>query len=199
MSRIHYYGLPFRPGVMVLLGVLGVLCAYLLHWAETVICELPWWFDAPASVGFAMALYKLLDKHLWHRRFIIDHLCVPDLRGVWLGELRSSYDNFDKAREVKVEIFQTWTAMFVTLENVETGTRSRSLGGYIVDVGDGSFELVYTFQNEPAKSETGPLQIHQGTTLLRLSKDRTRLDGHYYTGRERMNHGTLALVRAVDT
>jgi hypothetical protein len=180
---------------MVLLGGLGVLLAYLLHVAEGAVGEIPWWMDAPASVGFAMVLYRAVDRHLWYRQPFITFLGVPDLRGSWTGELRSSHDEFATARSVEVEIFQTWAKILVILMNSDTGSRSHSLGGYVVDIGNGTFELVYAYQNEPSKAETGPLQVHQGTTVLRLSKDQKQLDGYYYTGRERKTHGTLVLAR----
>ena len=196
MNRVHAYGLPLRFKVMTVLGALGVGLAYLLHYAAIALTvEIPWWLDTPASVGFAGLLYQLLDRRFWHVRGIIDMLQVPDFRGSWAGSLKTSHDDFAEPHEVRLEIFQTWSRMLVTLENPKTKSRSHSLGGYVVDLGDGTFELVYTFQNEPSRSGPSPLQIHKGTTVLRLSKDRQELEGDYYSGRERQTFGTLSLSR----
>lgn len=196
MTRAHHYGLPLRAKVIASLGALGVGMAYLLHLTELAFWDLPWWLDTPASLGFAALLYVVLDRFAWHWRVLSALLRVPDLRGTWTGKLETSYDDFAKARDVRVEISQTWSALLVTLHNLETQSCSHSLGGYVVEIGDGSFEVVFTYQNQPDSTSPNTMQIHQGTTVLRLSQDRQRLDGHYFSGRERRTHGRLALARS---
>ena len=57
--------------------------------------------------------------------------------------------------------------------------------------------LTYEFLNEPKSHTAATMAIHRGTASLRLQRsDREDvLEGEYYTGRGRTNHGALRLVR----
>src|SRR5690349_8524940 len=64
----------------------------------------PWWFDAPSTMGFYGAFFKAFDSHLWRTHLLhrIGLLRVPVLTGDWRGHVVSSFDDHKKPREVKV-------------------------------------------------------------------------------------------------
>src|SRR5713226_1366748 len=61
--------------------------------------SLPWWLDAPSTLGFYGALYALFDRKLWRNRLArkLGLVRVPNLTGRWRGYLLSSFDGHVEA------------------------------------------------------------------------------------------------------
>ena len=57
-------------------------------------------------------------------------------------------------------------------------------------------ELVYTFVNEPRANAAPTMEMHRGTTWLRLGESGRVMEGHYYSGRGRQLYGDIALERS---
>ena len=53
--------------------------------------------------------------------------------------------------------------------------------------------VIYDYLNEPNQDAVDTMHIHRGTGRLLLIDD--RLEGDYYTGRDRRNTGTIRLQR----
>lgn len=110
---------------------------------------LPWWLDAPSTLGYYGALYALFDRNLWRNRLVrkLGLVRVPNLTGRWSGYLVSSFDGHVKRRNLMINIFQTWTqiAVFLTTDT----SISRSCAAVLqVDDPDG-LSLTYQYQNQP--------------------------------------------------
>ncbi len=152
--------------------------------------SLPWWLDAPSTLGFYGALYALFDRNLWRNRFVrkLGLVRVPNLTGCWRGYLLSSFDGHVKRHDLIINIFQSWTQISVFL-TTET-SMSRSCAAVIqVDDPDG-LALTYQYQNQPLANAMRTLHMHYGTAMLRMSND-DDLTGDYYAGRDRRTFGRI--------
>jgi predicted pore-forming effector associated with SMODS systems len=156
--------------------------------------SLPWWLDAPSTLGYYGALYALFDRNLWRNRFArkLGLVRVPNLTGRWRGYLLSSFDGHTKGHDLMINIFQSWTEIAVFLAT-ETSI-SRSCAAVIqVDDPDG-LALTYQYQSQPLANAMRTMHMHFGTATLRVSDDDT-LTGDYYAGRDRCTFGRISCWR----
>src|SRR5229473_2868753 len=170
--------------VAIALAWLSFKILALLHFS------LPWWLDAPSTLGFYGALYTLFDRNLWRNRLVrkLGLVRVPNLNGCWRGYLLSSFDGHVKRRNLMINIFQTWTqiAVFLTTDT----SISRSCTAVLqVDDPDG-LSLTYQYQNQPLAKAMKTMHMHYGTARLRMSDDDS-LTGDYYAGRDRRTFGQI--------
>jgi hypothetical protein len=152
--------------------------------------SLPWWLDAPSTLGYYGFLYALFDRKLWRNRLArkLGLVRVPNLAGRWRGYLLSSFDGHAKRHELMINIFQSWTQIAVFLAT-ETSI-SRSCTAVIqVDDPDG-LSLTYQYQSQPLANAMPSMHMHFGTATLCLSDDDT-LTGDYYAGRDRRTFGRI--------
>jgi len=160
--------------------------------------SLPWWLDAPSTLGFYGALYALFDRNLWRNRFVrkLGLVRVPNLTGCWRGYLISSFDGHMKHHDLVINISQSWTQIAVFLS---TGTSmSRSCAAVIqVDDPDG-LALIYQYQNQPLANAMRTMHMHYGTAMLRMSND-DDLTGDYYAGRDRRTFGRICCRKEHNT
>ena len=165
----------------------------LTQWTLTV----PWWLDAPSTMGFYGVLFGLFDNWLWrlpHLR-LLGLIKVPDLTGRWTGYVTSSFDQHAERREVAVEISQTWTRLAIRLRSKES--RSNSIVASVLTESHAEgCQVVYKFRNEPIVGAEKEMEAHQGTATLYVERDGAALEGDYYSGRGRANEGRIHLSRA---
>ena len=192
---MHSYDLEGRRWIYGGLAVLSVLFVWLLDVGlDYANIDPPWWLSAPPFAGFYTVLYWIFDRHVWRWRILrrLRLLSVPDLNGMWTGEIDSSFGEEGTNRDVKVNIMQRWASILITLQAGESSSRSTMAAFKTRDTD--SPELTYTYLNEPRGRATDTMQMHRGTCTLRVASD--RLEGDYYTGRGRGTVGELKLVRA---
>ncbi len=151
--------------------------------------SIPWWIDAPSVMGFFGFLYVVFDRYLWHLSHGQYYLsAIPDLRGTWVGTIRSSHDEQVKVSAV-LHIRQTWTGILITLET--EGSRSVSLMAMLNSSSSAQAGLAYEYLNEPATFSPETMVPHRGVAHLRLGGDGSILKGDYYSGRGRQNLGSM--------
>ena len=159
---------------------------------------LPWWLDAPSTLGFYGALYALFDRNLWCNPFVrkLGLVRVPNLTGRWRGYLISSFDGHVKRRDLMINIFQSWTQISVFL-TTKTSI-SRSCAAVIqVDDPDG-LSLTYQYRNQPLATAMKTMHMHYGTAMLQMS-DADTLTGDYYAGRDRRTFGRICCRKEQNT
>src|SRR5467141_977890 len=188
-----------RRVVPLLLASVAIALAWLSSKILAVMhLSLPWWLDAPSTLGFYGAFYALFDRNLWRNRFVrkLGLVRVPNLTGRWRGYLISSFDGHAKRHDLMINIFQSWTQIAVFLAT-ETSV-SRSCAAVIqVDDPDG-LSLTYQYQNQPLANAMRTMHMHFGTAMLRMSDDDT-LTGDYYAGRDRRTFGRISCWREQGT
>jgi hypothetical protein len=184
-----------RRVVPFFLAALAIALAWLLsRLLAATHFSVPWWVDAPSSMGLYGALYTLFDKHLWRSRFIrkLGLVRVPNLTGRWRGFLTSSFDAHVKQREVKVQISQTWTQISIALSTATSQSRSCVAAIQVAD--PDCITLIYQYENHPQASALRNMHMHFGTAMLRISNS-SFLVGDYYAGPDRGTFGRIACSR----
>ena len=184
-----------RRIVPFLLAALAIALAWMLsRFLAGMQHSVPWWVDAPSSMGFYGALYALFDKRLWQNRFVrkLGLVRVPNLTGRWQGYLTSSFDHHAMRHDLRVQIFQTWTQISIVVSTATSESRSSVAAIQVADP-DG-LALIYQYENRPQASAMKTMHMHSGTAMLRVS-DGSFLTGDYYAGRDRGTIGRISCQR----
>src|SRR5438876_6914788 len=159
-----------RRGVPLLLALLAIALAWATSkFLAAIHLSIPWWVDAPSSMGFYGALYTLFDRYLWRNSFVhkLGLVRVPDLEGRWRGYLITSYDGHAKRYPLMINIFQSWTEIIVYLTTPMSMSRS-STAVIQMDDPEGA-ALIYQYQNQPLADAMKTMHMHYGTAMLRVS------------------------------
>ncbi|PYT93122.1 MAG: hypothetical protein DMG36_11345 [Acidobacteria bacterium] len=160
--------------------------------------SLPWWMEAPSSMGLYGVLYTLFDKYLWRTTYVrkLGLSKVPNLAGRWNGFLVSSFDGFAKQHDVMLQIFQSWTQISVYLT---TATSISTSCVAVIQVSDLSgVGLVYQYQSQPLANARKSMHMHFGTGMLRMCRDdHHHLTGEYYAGRDRGTYGQICFWKVL--
>ncbi len=162
---------------------LAIAFGYLL---QTLKIPIPWYVDTPAVVGFYGIAFWLFDNFLWRMKLgsISPFSKIPDIRGTWVGKIRSSFQNTEVL--VVVHIRQTWSKLSMELES-DNSKSSTIMAALNID--DSS--LRYEYRNEPRQYGNPP--EHRGTGHLHILPDRKTVKGKYYTSEGSNNTGTIVL------
>ena len=166
--------------------------SYLL---DSVKILIPMWVDITSVPLLYGILYALFDKYCWDWWIVRQTgvVKVPFVGGTWTGTAHSSFENFDVDHPVEIRIEQQWTRMRISFHGELSGSHS-IVSALFVEAPDGVV-LDYEYQNEPLPGAIEAMQIHHGTARLRITSD-TTMEGYYYTGRGRSNHGSIRLTRS---
>ena len=196
---MHDYAIDSRERVFVV-RILFVISALVAGIATALIpsdlLPMRWLLPIPSIPLVFGVSYWAFDNWLWRWQPLRDVrlISVPNLRGVWTGEIASSYTGFERPLPVTVTIEQTWTKIVVRLKAAES--RSWSLTASILTNAPEGLVLTYLFDNEPDAEAGSTMQRFRGTTVL-VHVVPDRLEGHYYTGRGRETYGSLKLRRGL--
>lgn len=180
------------------IAVLSILSAYLLYLflKATSLSDTLWFLDIPSVPGFMVLFYKIFDNKLWNKPLAktLGVNCTPDFSGEWRGELQTSHDKFTSATPITLQIEQTSSHISLVLTSAKSRSES-CLAMIFTKSPDDEASIQYAYINRPINTAIRSMHTHEGTATLALSKDAESLTGNYYTGRDRENHGTLAIKR----
>lgn len=195
---MHSYSTDSNERERVLLGLAALAIALALGLSKLLQAthlSVPWWLDAPSTMGFYGILFKCFDKSLWRWVSIrwTRLLKVPNLAGEWHGHVLSSFDDHKKPHEVTVRINQTWTQIMVLLSSATSDSHTLT-ASIEVNTPEGVV-LTYQYENQPKPGSVKTMEIHIGTARLVLTDGRA-LKGYYYSGRGRREYGSIHLERA---
>ncbi|MBV6503039.1 MAG: hypothetical protein AKCLJLPJ_01102 [Fimbriimonadales bacterium] len=182
------------PKIHLAAAVLALGAAWLLHLALDKVPFQTWWIETPSVFGFYMLLLEIWDRWLWRARPHRNVLCIPRIDGEYKGILKSSYDNFKKEHEVTITILQDGRSIRARLQAGQSHSDSSFA---LLDVHpSGERALTYLYRNEPNPDAPDTMHIHYGVCSLQFKGSLpTKLSGHYWSGRGRMNHGLIEVTR----
>ncbi len=178
-----------KTGVYKWIAFISVFLAWVLSYLLKLIqIEILWIVDAPSVVGFYGILYKLFDTRLWRWKVFNN---IPDLSGQWQGKVSSTHDKFNNEHPASIIIKQTWShiSIILTTEN----SRSESCVLTISTKTPDGAKIHYAYENKPRHNAVSTMKRHDGTAnlILKEKDGKLILEGDYYTGRDRKNHGIL--------
>lgn len=156
--------------------------------------SIPWWFDYPSVAGVFAVIYELFNANIWRLALLrkLGLIRVPDLGGKWKGTLFTSHDENKKRYDVSVTIEQNWTEMSMCLKTDQS--ESYTITSSILVKQPNGVTLIYHYFDEPKNIAVESMHSHRGTGVLKLLEDNI-LEGEYYTGRDRLTHGTIHLEK----
>jgi hypothetical protein len=194
---MHPYGTDSneRQYIPLILAGLAIAAALLLSYLlDTFSIQIPWWIDAPSTMGFYGIFYSLFNKRIWKMELLRDIglVKVPVLEGLWKGTITTSFDEHASTHEVEIQIRQKWTQIAINLQGKDS--TSHTLAATLLTESPQGIVLSYQYRNEPLPQAVDAMQIHHGTARLTLSNT-GRLEGEYYSGRGRRNYGSMSLER----
>lgn len=203
-----------RPKVIAGIGVISFVVLGVLEYALSLVTEafaqgitlsvLSWgliffvMFAGFVNWGWKVAIFRRLGI-----------VTVPDLNGRWEGWIETSHNGDppvpEEARHpendpdadytrmtASLTIEQTWRKIAVYFE---TETSSSDSEGATILTGKGKWpNLTYQYENNPPPDTPTGMEMHYGTADLELKEHESGgkiLEGVYYTGPGRQNHGKM--------
>jgi len=185
-----------RTRVFLLCATLAILFAYLATIAlEAIHLRAPWWLEYPSPLGLFAILVALYNRYLWRRRpfSVIPWFRIPCIAGDWTARLRTSHDAFAEDLHAKVAIRQTGSRLSVSLDARDSTSQSLSASLLPLET-ISDFQLTYHFLNSPKPPAPAGMVPHYGVAVLRFSVTPTTLQGEYFSGRGRHEHGEMLLI-----
>lgn len=182
--------------VYLVMAIAAILSAWGLgRGMECLQIQPTWWVETPSVLGFFGLYWKWFDLKLWRNSWIQKRgwLGVPDLRGTWEAHLNTSHDGMPGDLTGQVRIKQTWSKISVV--GSWPASESHSVSAVLQQGSGFRQELMYTYVNEPSVAALETMEMHRGTTWLRLDQEADLMEGHYYSGRGRQEYGDLRLNR----
>jgi len=194
-----------RRKVIALLGALSFAISFLGP-AYIPVLSIP-----SFAIIFAV-LYTGFDRYVWRWSVMrsLGIVQVPDLSGSWKGYIEASYpghilddaisdeddpDSEYTRIEATLEIAQRWRRIAVRLETDTSSSNSRAA---TILVNENIWpSLSYQYKNNPQPDTPTRMEMHHGTADLKLRNNEgvDILEGVYYTGPGRENHGKIRFTR----
>ena len=203
MKEIHPYATDSseRDQWAIYIAIVAIIVGYGLHiFIEAYHQAVPlwlWWIEIPGPIGVYLALRAWMDESGW--TWVVFHklrwVRIPNLAGTWRGKVKSSFDQMATEYDCTIVIKQTWTRIAIVLST--RNSRSENLVAGILINGVDEATLVYEFRNEPTADAPAKMEGHHGHATLRLERGEGEdtLVGEYYSGRGRLNIGTMCVKR----
>jgi len=160
-----------------------------------------WWKPFSMVVGAVVLLLEAFEYWGWRISWLHPWLvCVPDLSGIWKGDLTTQWINPDTG--VRPEPIQAYMVVRQTFSRISIRVLTREsssllLGGQFSREQDGDMVLTGTYRNTPRIEHRRRSPIHYGGLLLDIPRreDRLRrLGGQYWTDRQTL--GDLSFIWA---
>jgi len=156
----------------------------------------PFYIEIPSIPGVYALIFCIFDTYLWRMKIFKKWgiIVADDLRGKWIGTIKSSYDGFGSDKQIELNIEQTATHIKIhgTFEQSKSISVHENFGKSEID---NKVALFYFFRNEPQYNATPTMAIHEGSTKLVYNKEIDTLEGYYYSGRDRNTYGTIIVKR----
>jgi len=153
--------------------------------------------STPSSMALFWVLYKIFDLYLWKVKIIrkIFKIETPILHGKWKGKYYSkrrcekTNKLITKEGDVELHIIQTWTKIRITQESSTSYSYSEMAG--ITTNDRMGITLRYQYRNESKAIGEETMHSHTGFNKLRYLPENKRLEGDYFTDKDRRTYGTL--------
>lgn len=212
---MHSYSTDISNRPKILAG-LGALCVVVILGVRQILPILSteilngFPLTAPSFALLFGVIYTGYNRWLWRQPILrkLGLVKVPDLNGTWTGYIETSYqgeiaddvisDEDDPKSEytridATLQINQRWREIEVHFEMDTSSSDSR---GATIIVNENMWpSLTYQYENHPPPNTVDSMQMHHGTADLELKNDDQILEGVYYTGPGRENHGEMFFRR----
>lgn len=148
----------------------------------------------PTTGAIVYGLLTLYNTKLWKKKYGNWLVTIPNMNGRYEGYIQYNYNGERHEKKCSVEVVQTGSSIKLStyFEKKDQTERSRSVSliENIRKREDGSYEVVFTYQNYGIQTIDQP---HYGTNILRFIQNDsgTYLKGLYYTNRKPQTKGKM--------
>lgn len=145
-----------------------------------------WWNCITQSATILLIFSFMFTTILWRLKIFQNWLVlVPDLNGIWEGEIQSDWTQPDTNRKLEpipaqLIIKQSLFHISCVMRTNEMISYSVSFG-YILDRENQQKQLCYTYVSMPHQIIQEKSRMHYGTVLFNIYGK--QMDGDYWTGR----------------
>jgi hypothetical protein len=144
----------------------------------------------PFSVTAAVivAVFEAFDRWAWRLGPLPRLIGIPDLRGTWTGQLRSTF--VDKETGKSIEPIEVYLVVRQTYSRIRTAlltkeSKSTSLVSSLDCQRDTTPTIQWTYRNIPALLLQSRSRIHHGAVMMDIhGSPARRLTGFYWTDRD---------------
>lgn len=149
------------------------------------------------GVPFCYGILTLLYNEVAWKWFKVLH-GIPDLNGLWEGNLKSSFNDQEIPMEMKIK--QTWSKISIQTEFKKTNSISSSNVASIYVDGSKGTQIFFGYIND-SYDVSNKMQTHAGYNILTLLDD-NKIKARYFNDRQNPdsnikggNKGTFEVVR----
>ncbi len=184
-----------------LIPAIGLLWA-LSSWALSMV----WGYGFLQGLGptaIVMGFLKLYDKWLWKCPVLKLINTIPNLNGIYEGEIEYNYNGQDGTKTCRLEIKQTCSMLKVKTvfaRDGENDTRSVSTEAFIKTDEAGDQHLFFYYHNPGSCKNGDTLDPHDGMNVLEITKIQKNiaLEGYYFTNRNPQTKGCMKATRVTE-
>jgi len=147
-----------------------------------------------------MGLLTLYDKYLWKLPVLNLLNNVPNLNGIYEGEIAYHYNEQDSTKSCRLEITQTCSNIKVKSifnKDGENDTQSVSEEAFIKTDDVGDQHLYFYYHNQGSYKSGDTLDSHDGMNVLEILKEKetVKLKGYYFTNRNPQTKGCMEVTK----
>ena len=145
------------------------------------------WGTSPTVI--VLFILWLYDRYGWRWPGLKLLVKVPDLNGVYKGQIEYSWNNSNQIKECTLRIKQTASHTKVRCTfygGEENKTESESVWVDFIRDGVGDDTLIYYYKNSGSQKSGDTLNQHDGFSSLHVdrSEEHITLEGSYFTNRD---------------
>jgi len=184
-----------------LIPVIGLLWA-ISSWGLSKV----WGYGFLQGIGptaIVMGFLTIYDKYLWKLPVFDPINTIPDLNGVYEGEIAYHYNGSDGIKSCKLEVKQTCSIIKVKSifsKDSENDTQSVSTEAFIKTDEAGDQHLYFYYHNPGSCKNGDTLDPHDGMNVLEILMDKKtiKLKGYYFTNRNPQTKGCMELTKMTE-
>lgn len=157
-------------------------------------------FQGIGPTAIVLGFLTLYDKYLWKLPILNMINIIPDLNGVYKGEIAYHYNGQDEIKSCELEIKHTCSSLKVKTiftKDGENDTQSVSTEAFIKTDEAGDQHLYFYYHNLGSCKNGDTLDPHDGMNVLEILKDKEMitLKGYYFTNRNPQTKGCISVKR----
>ncbi len=162
-------------------GFIPLVSWFISQWFFNTFHSWPNWLEGPSPLVVYGIIFFLFDKYFWKwdifRKFGV--VWFPNLNGRWIGTQQSSHQENGKGVRVegRLEIKQSFSKICVRA--FYSKSESESVAGSFCEIND-EVSLFYTYDNDPTSLKTGSMQMHKGSSKVKLLPTEKKIKGCYW-------------------
>ncbi len=183
MNRINY-----KIGTYILVGIV-VIVFIINYFVLKEVVNWQYFFDSFLKAATAISIATIcFFSWLWRFRIFQKWLVlIPNLNGIWIGEIHSDWINPKTnervaSKNVKLTIKQSLFNISCSMETDEMKSTS-VCSGFNIDKNNQIKQLIYTYLSTPNQNIQARSRMHNGSIIFDINESNDKMTGNYWTGR----------------